>query len=446
MSTKRGRRTFSRRSFLISTTAVIGGLALGGCGRSSDNQAVDLDWLMWPPGFGERGDQIWSEYAREVSKVHPDINVKVSLTGSFDNYWDKLQTQLASNTAPDIISIQGQRMPGFAARDTFQSLRPFIDEDPDFDFEDFFPAARQNLSFQEKAYGLSFNFGPLILYYNKDLFNNASVPDPDPTKPMTWERFREIAKEIARPGANQYGTSHGSAFTYSIPWIWSAGGDYMNAEETECTLDSAESVEALEFLVGLYRDGIAAPITDLANINEAFEDFTSGQIGMYIDGPWLFGGLSDDAEFDWDVAPVPEGPAGSITYGDGSGFGISQSTESPEAAWKALKVILSVENQKELAKIGLGPPGRQDAFPTFVDTESAPENANVVEKLLAGELEAEAHSIRVTTTWQEMNVMLRREFSPLFLGKQSVQEVVDKVKPKFDAFLREHQKTLEAGS
>jgi hypothetical protein len=42
--------------------------------------------------------------------------------------------------------------------------------------------------------------------------------------------------------------------------------------------------------------------------------------------------------------------------------------------------------------------------------------------------------------------MMGRDFSPVFLGKQSVEEVVDKVKPQFDELLQEHQEILEKQS
>jgi hypothetical protein len=51
-----------------------------------------------------------------------------------------------------------------------------------------------------------------------------------------------------------------------------------------------------------------------------------------------------------------------------------------------------------------------------------------------------------TTTWQETTVMLTRDFSPVFLGKQSVEAVVGKVKPQFDKLLKEHQEILEQQS
>jgi hypothetical protein len=42
--------------------------------------------------------------------------------------------------------------------------------------------------------------------------------------------------------------------------------------------------------------------------------------------------------------------------------------------------------------------------------------------------------------------MLSRDFSPVFLGKQSVRDTIANVKPQFDELLQEHQEILEKQS
>jgi multiple sugar transport system substrate-binding protein len=140
------------------------------------------------------------------------------------------------------------------------------------------------------------------------------------------------------------------------------------------------------------------------------------------------------------VAPLPAGPAGSVTPAAGSGFGISNTTENPDAAWKALKILTSTDSLEKLVKAGRGYPARQSAVPTFENPP--PDNVDVVQKILVSDI-GEARPFVTTTTWQETTVMMARDFSPVFLGKQSVEEVVDKVKPQFDELLQEHQEILE---
>ena len=395
---------------------------------------------MWSATEAETA--VWEELANDVNVAHPNITVTLETT-SFADYWDKLLTQLASGTEADIVAMQSLRMPVFATRNALRPLQPFIDEDPDVNAEDFFEPISNGLSFNDELYAFGYDLGPIILFYNKDLFEAKGVEPPSPTEPMSWDEFKEKAAALTDADNGEYGYVLQPNFNPVVPWLWSGGGDYMNEEETECLLNSPESVEALNFIVGMItEDQTAAPITDLANAQFSREAFNSGNIGMTQDGPWQFVNTRKDAAFAFDVAPLPAGPAGSVTWVAGSGFGISNTTEKTDAAWKALKVITSTESLMKTAAAGRGYPARKSAVPAFIDPSAPPENVDVVESILANAV-AQSRFLETTTTWQETDVMLTQDFNPIFLGDQSVEEVVENVVPKFNDLLERHQELLD---
>ena len=436
----------SRRSLVAGSAALAGAAMLpGGLRRSADaagraqGAPVELRWSMWSATQAET--DVWQGLADDVKAAHPNITLKLETT-SFPDYWDKLQTQLASGTEADVVAMQSLRMPGFAAREGLRPLQPLIDGDPSVDYPDFFESIQEGLSYNDQVYAFAYDLGPIMLFYNRDLFEAAGLPLPSPDQPMTRDQFREAAVALTKPDAGQYGFVLQPGFDAVVPWLWSGGGDYMNAEETACTLDSPESLEALNFLVGLFtEDKVAPPITDLANPLYASEAFQSGKIGMYTNGPWEFVNLRTNAAFAWDVTPIPAGPAGSATWVAGSGFGISNATEHLDEAWQALKVITSPASLQKLAKAGRGYPARRSAVPAFVDPSAPPANVGVVERIVA-EQGVEARFYRTTTTWQETQVMLTRDFTPVFLGEQGVEDTVAKVKPQWDRLLEKHQQLL----
>lgn len=437
------RMPLSRRAF-VGGVAAAGAATLprgGSRARAAQGEAVELRWSMWSASQAET--DVWQGLADDVTAQHPNITVTLETT-SFTDYWDRLQTQLASQTEADIISMQSLRMPVFAARNAMRPLQPFIDEDPDVDAGDFFAAIQNGLSFAGEVYAFGYDLGPIILIYNTDRFDAAGVTYPPATEPMSWEEFQETAAALSNPDAREYGYVIQPNLTSAIPWIWSAGGDYMNEEETVSTLDSPESLEALNFIVGLITDGTAAPITDLANPQFANEAFLSGNIGMSQNGPWQFVNLRSQAPFNWDVAPLPAGPAGSITWVAGSGFGISNTTAYPEEAWQALKVITSTASLEKVATAGRGYPARQSAVPAFIDPGQPPEHVDIVADILNEDI-AESRFLRTTTTWQETEVMLAQEFNPIFLGQESVEDVVARIKPRFDELLARHQELIAQG-
>jgi multiple sugar transport system substrate-binding protein len=429
------RRTFLKRAGI----AGAGLLALPGCGGGGgggdDSGPVTLRWSMWSDTPEER--KIWQGLADKVHQKYPDITVKLETT-TFQNYWDKLQTQIASQTQADVVGMQAQRMPGFAARGALQSMQSRLDS-PDLDFKDFFPVIEDALSFKDEVHALAYDLGPPLLYYNKALFQKAGAEFPSADTPMSWDEFHATAKKLTDPGARTYGYIQGFAIDSVIPWIWGNGGDYMNEDATECTLDQPEAMEAMQFLSDLFnKDKVAAPVTDLANPNFGLERFFSGKVGMHMDGPWQIVNIRSNAKFDFDIAPIPAGSAGSKCWAAGSGFGISKATKHADSAFKAISVITGKEALASLTKAGRGYPARQSAVPIF-EAKSPPKHAAIVQRVLNSKI-GETRPFRATATWQETDVMLTQELMPaIFLGNPGLQDAVAKVKPKFDALLKRAQ-------
>ncbi len=432
----------SRRSFLASAaSATVGGTLLASCGgggasSSSSGENVTLRWSMWSGTPEERA--AWEGLAADVHKVYPNITVKLE-TSAFADYWDKLQTQIASNTQADIVAMQSLRMPGFAARHALQPLQPFISQDSKVKPDDFFPSIRDGLSFKNQPYAFGYDVGPILLYYNKDLFKSAGVPFPSPTTPMTWDEFRNICGKLTKAGSQQYGYVIQPVFDTMVPWIWSGGGDYMDEAEKTSTLNTPDAKAAMQFVIDMIlKDKTVAPITDLANPLFASERFYSGKIGMIADGPWNIVNVRKGVNFDWDIAPLPAGKAGSLTWVAGSGFGVSSATKHQNETWKALEVITGQASLEKLAKAGRAYPARQSAVAAFADPNVKPSHVEVVEKILSNSI-AKTRFYRTTTTWQETEVMFTQEFSPIFLGQRSIDDMVARVKPKFDELLAKHQ-------
>jgi multiple sugar transport system substrate-binding protein len=430
---------FDRRAFLKVAGAGLAGAGLlavpgcgGGDGGGGDSGPVSLRWSMWSDTPEER--KIWQGLGDAVTKKYPDIKVKLETT-TFANYWDKLQTQIASKTQADIVGMQAQRMPGFAARGALQPMKSQLDKNPSVDFKDFFPVIEDALSYKDEVHALAYDLGPPLLYYNKSLFKRAGVQFPSSTEPMDWDEFKSTAKKLTDSSTRQFGYVQGFAFDWVIPWIWSNGGDYMDEDASKSMLDSPQALEAMQFLSDLFhKDQVAAPITDLANLNFALERFSSGKIGMHMDGPWQIVNIRSNAKFDFDIAPLPAGKAGSIAWAAGSGFGISKATKHADAVFKAISVITSRDSLQGLTRAGRGYPARQSAVPIF-EAKAPPKHAAVVQEILNSKI-GETRPFRATATWQETDLMLTQDLIPaIFLGNPGLEQAVQKVKPKFDSLL-----------
>jgi multiple sugar transport system substrate-binding protein len=98
-------------------------------------------------------------------------------------------------------------------------------------------------------------------------------------------------------------------------------------------------VQALTFWRDLHLD-MGAPSYSLGHDAA----FASQYIAMVMNGPWDLPRFRN-LDFDWGVAPLPQGPAGAATYFDGEHLAIFRRSQHPEAAWTFVKWMLRPDVQ-----------------------------------------------------------------------------------------------------
>lgn len=345
---------------------MISGIAYAGGQREAVSEdVVVLTWGMWAATDLE--EEQWQELADSVNRQYPNIRVELETT-AWNPYWTRLQTQLASRTQPDIIAMQSLRALGYYELGGFQSLTPFIDSSPDFDLSDFNEGLIEALSFQGEVLALPYDAGPLVMFYNVDLFNQLGIDPPDGN--TTWDDFVRIGQQLTRD--NNHGFASTAVLDQVLPFIASAGGNYFNAATSQYDLTHPGTETGLQFFSDLFNEhGIARPIDEPGNPNFSREQFYTGTIGMIIEGPWQATNIRANADFEVGMAPIPVGPIGRQTPVAGSGFAMSATTAHPEEAWLAIKTITSQQSLSQLAEWGRGFPGRVSSAPAFYSGQEA---------------------------------------------------------------------------
>src|SRR5262249_44702615 len=142
-------------------------------------------------------------------------------------------------------------------------------------------------------------------------------------------------------------------FGAMIPWIFSNGGDYVDGEFKKSLLSKPETLDAMQWYVDLiYKHKVSAVVDDPGNATWVTDQFYGGQAAMITTGPWNFVNARSKVKDAWDVALLPRGKAGSISWIAGSGFGISSTTKYKDEAWQVLKYVTSTEGLSKVAKAG----------------------------------------------------------------------------------------------
>ncbi|WP_159698977.1 sugar ABC transporter substrate-binding protein [Arthrobacter sp. 18067] len=423
------RRSMLKFGLATGTIASLG--TTMGC-SSSPAAGSEASWSMWSTGAAE--DKVWKDFKNYVDSTLK-INSTSNLTPS-KGYQTKFDLQLASGTTSMVAAVSGTLIPAYAARGALMPLDDLIKADPSFDADDFYADSRKICSFNNKTYALGLDVAPTILYYNKTLFQELGVPLPSAREPMTWEQFHASAKAFTKK-TDVYGFTCTPNIDDLMSWIYSAGGDLLNSDQTASALSSEASMKAMTFVHDLFvKDRITPPITNLVTEN-ALSNFLQGNVAYLQNGPWQVLNLRN-AKFEWDVVPFPQGPAGSLPRVSGSGFAIPAETKDAETAWKLLKALTSKDALDIYASAGRNNPARKSAATAFVPP---PANLGIVQEILDGKL-AGGHTFDVTTNWGEIRQLLSTDLPRSFLGQISLEDAVKSFTPELNALIGTHHETM----
>ena len=312
-------------------------------------EPVELNFTVWI-GPDHPSMQAYSAIADAYMAEHPNVTAINFQTIPFTEYTSKLALQLAGSSRPDGGWILETTAPQFLASGVMTNLSPTIAEYPNYDFEDFSKPALGLWMEGEDVYGLPFSTSPFLIYYNTDMFEAAGLEMPRDLAAKgewTWDALRESAATIAA-SQDVYGFESVDANIYNSIWgtmtpiIRAYGGDAWDSAGN-CLLNTPESVAGFQLYHDMvYVDQSAVPPGELG-------DFFSGQSAMTI-GQISRASKLDGAEFGWDVAPLPSGPAGEAATIGQAAFVIFENSPSLETAQDFMAYLTNQENSALLGQ------------------------------------------------------------------------------------------------
>ncbi|MBK8032240.1 MAG: extracellular solute-binding protein [Chloroflexi bacterium] len=115
-------------------------------------------------------------------EANPGITVEVE-TAPFADYFTLLQADVVSGDAPDVFELNYENFVTYAANDTLLDLSSYLDAEAPF-----YPRALEAFQYEGVQMALPETFSTVLLFFNKDLFDQAGVAYP--TNEWTWEDAR----------------------------------------------------------------------------------------------------------------------------------------------------------------------------------------------------------------------------------------------------------------
>jgi multiple sugar transport system substrate-binding protein len=343
-----------KKILLFSITAIL--IISAGCGNEKKQSDGTVTIKFWH-SFISSSVPALKELIAKFEGQHPGIKIDAQYIPSGDALIQKLVTAVQSKTAPDISWLHSDYIEALVEADAIYKMEHFIngtDGISQEDLNDIYPALLQFSSWKGTLYSLPMEATNLGLMYNKDLFKKAGLDPNHP--PKDWQELLDFSKKLTID-KNKDGTNEQVGFFVPIfpaagplgswmvwqfmPFLWQAGGDFVNIEQTSALYNSDEGIKALELWQQLYSGQNLKTFTNL------FENaFVSGNLAMAMDGPWNLPRYKDLLKnIDWAFAPLPAGPFKSATVVGGEYLAIFKQSDYPNEAWKFIKWMIQPEIQ-----------------------------------------------------------------------------------------------------
>jgi multiple sugar transport system substrate-binding protein len=278
----------------------------------------------WKPAF--------EPAIKKFNAANKDVQINV--------LWGAAQDQLiAAKKAPDIINTGDLYIND--QKNLLLDLRPFITRDKTLNKSDFFPELLKALQLNGRQLALPNTFNVGLLYYNKDLFDDAKVAYP--TSSWTQADFLDAAKKLTKSSGGKI-TQWGVANTFGWWGEWlihvrQSGGEWLRGGRV--TLNSPGSIKGLQ----LFYDKAATLKVSPGPKDDSLGGFAGGKTAMEYGGHtgnWT--GYNNAKGLNWDIAVLPRGFAtskgGELAL---EGWGVNAATKDPKAAYKVASFLVSPE-------------------------------------------------------------------------------------------------------
>ncbi len=292
-----------------------------------------------------------------------------------------MTADLAAGTAPDIYILKNLK--NFYTYQSGQQLLDVSDVASELDAD---TGGLDAYEADGATYAVPYRQDSWVLYYNKDLFDQAGVAQPDGS--WTWDDYAQTAKDLTTAFEGAGSTATG---TYQHSWQSTVQG-FALAQADGAALDTAD----YSWLAPYYervldlQDVGAQPSYGTVTTNSLTyqSQFGTQQAAMMPMGTWYAATLiaqqdSGEAnEFAWGMAPAPQADESTtgtdstpVTFGDPTGMGINPAIdeEKVQAAKDFLAFAAGEGGAQALAEIGITPALFTDSVvETFFSIEGVP--------------------------------------------------------------------------
>ena len=366
-----------------------------------------------------------------------------------------MQAHRGGTGAFDVLNVIPNQMPDLALAGALEPLDAFVDK---YGYRDelnkIAPVYRDNqMKVEGKIYGLPDDGDVLILYYRRDLFDDAANKEAfkakhgyDLAPPKTWKEFSEIGQFFTdKYKPETYGAGMlrqpGNAQYMFQERFRVEGGKFFDGATMKATVNSDVGVKVFTEMVA--ENKWMPPGVEQWGFPEAFSAFLSGSIAMTISWPpvgrWAAGYGKGTEALNW----IPETkvadkigyalpPGGRPELAVGFSLGVASGSKNKEAAYLFAQWMNSedISLQRVQLPFALRDPFRDSHFASTEYRSRWPNAGDYLDVLKKGaETGLLDLSLIQTDRYEEA---LRQSISSLWSGGDA-KGILDKLAADWDA-------------
>ncbi|WP_052659394.1 ABC transporter substrate-binding protein [Bacillus alveayuensis] len=411
-----------KKSFIkkITTGLLASSLLVGMVGCSNDSDVAKTDSSTSKNGKVElkigtwAGAQELKEFQDIVDKLNKESkDYHLTIQSIPADYYKKIQTMAAAKQAPDLFWLSQEYIPMYAELGVIAPLDDYVKENSKVNLDDYFEGPLEVGKVNGKLYGLPWINQPVMLYYNKTLFEKSGVELPSPD--WTWEDFEKAAQALTKDTNNdgkidQFGTVI-DGWPPIATWVWTYGGEIID-KDGKVRLDEPEAIEGIKMFDKLINKDKVTPNKTQAQNTGGPEMFKTGKVAMF------FGGAGDDFEkqvgdaFEVGMTKVPHATT-EATFSWIAHTVMSNTTKDKKVAAEALIDLTNAIHEWKIL-----PPTKSDlenVAKIRPEKEYAVEIMKESSKVSRGFNNQSKQNELDSAIWQEL-------YEPILLGKKSPEQ------------------------
>ena len=328
------KRTILRSAAVLGTVGFASLLLVACGGKKDDTSASENELTVYV-------DNGYKAYMEEAAKAfEKESGTKVTIkTGDALGGLDKLSLDNQSGKAPDVMMAPYDRVGGLG--NDGQLAEVTLNKDSKTD-----KTTESLVTNGGKVYGAPAVIETLVLYYNKDLMQEA---------PKTFGELEELAKDskydfAGEDGKNTAFLADWTNFYYAYGLLSGNGGYVFGKDGTDpkdIGLNNQGAIDGIEYAKTWYAKWPKGLQDTKGAANFIQTQFQEGKTAAIIDGPWKAASLKE-AKVNYGVATIPTLPNGKAysAFGGGKAWVIPAGANHPEAAQKFVDFLTSTDQQK----------------------------------------------------------------------------------------------------